>query len=70
MLSESQHLRAFAMRMRRDTDHTNRQPMSLRVAGTDAETDSTLARLSVPSARILNRPAPTIRCHNFYGAGS
>lgn len=69
MLSESPDHRPFAIRMRCDTDHTHRPPRSLRVAGTDAATVATLAHSSVPSRRVLNRPVPTIRQHDFCRAG-
>ena len=70
MLSEPRTLRPFGRGMGRDGAHTNRQPLSLRVAGADPAMFSGLSRSTVPSGRILSRPASTIRRHDFCGAGS
>ena len=70
VLSEPRTLRPFGRGMGRDGAHTNRQPLSLRVAGADPAMFSRLSRSSVPSGRILSRPASTIRRHDFCGAGS
>ena len=68
VLSEPPTRRAFGIRIRGDTAHTNRQPLSHRVAESDAATRWTPPRSSMPSSRILNRPAPTVRRHDFCGA--
>ena len=70
VLSAPRTRRPFGKRMRRDSAHTNPLPLNLRVAGADDATVSTLSRSSVPSGRILNHSAPTIRRHDFCGAGS
>lgn len=70
MLSEMRTRRAFALGMRREFARTNRQSFSLRVAGVDAATIPKLSRSTRSSARIHNRPAPSIRHHDFFGAGS
>ena len=70
VLSEPGIRLPFAIGMRRGTSHTNRQPLSLRVADDDAATISILPRLSVSNVRIPSDPAPIVRRHDFYGARS
>ena len=70
VLSEPGIRLPFAIGMRRGTSHTNRQPLSLRVADDDAATISILPRLSVSNVRIPSDPAPIVRRHDFYAARS
>ena len=50
--------------------HTKHQPSCPRIARVDAAKIPTQFCPSVPSGRIPNRPAPTIRHHDFCGADS
>ena len=54
----------------RHVAHTKRQPSCPCIARADAATIPKQFCSSAPSGRILNRPAPTIRRHDFWGADS
>ena len=62
--------RRLGIHMTRDSAHTNRQPLRLRGAQSDAATIWKPPHTSVPNRRIANRPAPIVRRHKFCGAGS
>ncbi len=70
VLNEHRTRPPSGIRVRRHVAHTKRQPSCPCIAKADAATIPKQFCSSVPSGRILNRPAPTIRRHDFCGANS